>query len=77
MFLKIESARQGPIKGEAQDDEHRDEIDVSDWTWGMEAKTSLSGGGSSPKATLHELTIVKQVDKDVARPSITAGLPAR
>ncbi|MBN9124970.1 MAG: hypothetical protein BGO99_08640 [Nitrosospira sp. 56-18] len=62
MFLKIESARQGAIKGEAQDQNHRDEIDVIDWSWGMEAKTALSGGGASPKATLSELNIVKHVD---------------
>ena len=62
MFLKIESARQGPIKGEAQDENHKDEIDVNDWSWGMQAKTTLSGGGDSPKATLNELSIVKQVD---------------
>jgi type VI secretion system secreted protein Hcp len=62
MFLKIESTRQGPIKGEAQDEKHKDEIDVNDWSWGMQAKTTLSGGGTSPKATLHELNIVKQVD---------------
>lgn len=62
MFLKIESARQGAIKGEAQDEDHKDEIDVNDWSWGMQAKTTLSGGGASPKATLNELNIVKQVD---------------
>src|SRR5512146_2262339 len=62
MFLKIESARQGAIKGEAQDENHKDEIDVVNWSWGMEAKTALSGGGASPKATLSELSIVKQVD---------------
>ena len=62
MFLKVESARQGPIKGEAQDENHKDEIDVNDWSWGMQAKTALSGGGASPKATLNELNITKQVD---------------
>ena len=62
MFLMVESARQGPIKGEAQDEDHKDEIDVNEWSWGMQAKTALSGGGTSPKATLSELNIVKQVD---------------
>ena len=62
MFLKIETARQGAIKGEAQDENHKDEIDVKDWSWGMQAKTALSGGGSSPKAALNELGIIKQVD---------------
>lgn len=62
MFLRVESARQGAIKGEAQDASHGDEIDVIDWSWGMQAKTALSGGGESPKATLNELNIVKRVD---------------
>ena len=62
MFLKVESAKQGQIKGEANDQIHKDEIDVLSWSWGMEAKTALSGAGASPKATLHELNIVKFVD---------------
>jgi len=62
MFLKIESAKQGPIKGEAQDQKHKDEIDVLSWSWGMAAKSALAGSGPSSKASLHELTIVKSVD---------------
>jgi type VI secretion system secreted protein Hcp len=62
MFLKIESAKQGPIKGEAQDQNHKDEIDVISWSWGMAAKSALSSTGPSSKATLHELSIVKAVD---------------
>ncbi|HVK55742.1 MAG TPA: type VI secretion system tube protein Hcp [Burkholderiales bacterium] len=62
MFLKIESAKQGPIKGEAQDHKHKDEIDVISWSWGMAAKSSLASNGPSAKSTLHELSIVKSVD---------------
>jgi len=62
MFLKIESAKQGPIKGESQDQQHKDEIDIISWSWGMAAKTALSGGGASSKATLRELSLVKAVD---------------
>ena len=65
MFLMIQAAT-GVIKGEAQDEaqdkKHKDEIDVTDWSWGMQAKTALSGAGASPKATLNELRIVKSVD---------------
>ena len=63
MFLKIESARQGPIKGEAQDENHPDEIDVISWSWGMRAQTALGGAGASGKSTLNELHIVKRVDR--------------
>src|SRR5262245_774170 len=62
MFLKIESAKQGPIKGEAQDQSHKDEIDVLSWSWGMEAKSALRRTGQCSKATLHELNIVKAID---------------
>lgn len=62
MFLKVESAKQGPIKGEAQDEKHRDEIDVIGWSWGMRAQTAMGAAGPSGKATLRELNIVKRVD---------------
>jgi type VI secretion system secreted protein Hcp len=62
MFLKLETAKQGPIKGESQDTKHSGEIDVISWSWGMESKTALAGGGASGKATLHELTVLKRVD---------------
>lgn len=62
MFLKIESAKQGPIKGEAQDETHKDEINVISWSWGMRAHTAMGAAGASGKATLHELNIVKCVD---------------
>lgn len=62
MFLKIEAARQGAIKGEAQDEKHKDEIDVLTWSWGMRAETGLAGAGQGSKATLDELGIVKRVD---------------
>lgn len=62
MFLKIESAKQGSIKGEAQDENHKEEIDVIGWGWGMRAQTSMGGGGAAGKATVHELNITKRVD---------------
>lgn len=62
MFLKVVSVSRGPIKGEAQDAVHRDEIDVMRWSWGMNAQSALSSAGKSSKATLRELVIVKPVD---------------
>ena len=32
MFLKIEGAKQGLIKGESKDTSHKDEIDVVSWS---------------------------------------------
>jgi len=62
MFLKIETAKQGAIKGESQDSAHKNEIDVVGWSWGMQAHTSLGAAGNAPKATVSELDILKRVD---------------
>ena len=63
MFFKVKGAKHGPIAGEAQDDKHKGEIEVLSWSWGMQGKASLGGGGASGKATIRELRIVKKVDK--------------
>ena len=62
MFLMVKGARTGVIKGEAQDDGHKNEIDVLSWSWGMQAKVSLGGGTATGKATVQELKIVKKID---------------
>ena len=63
MFFKVKGAKHGQISGEAQDDKHKGEIEVLSWSWGMEGKASLGGGGASGKANIRELRIVKRVDK--------------
>ena len=61
MFLKIDGARQGAIKGEAADVGHKDEIDVLGWTWGMEG--NLIHGQATAKTSVRDLKITKRVDK--------------
>jgi len=62
MFLSVKGAKLGTIKGEAQDSQHKGEIDVLGWSWGMQAKSSLGGGVPTGKATVNELRITKHVD---------------
>lgn len=62
MFLMIKGAQHGVIKGESQDVQHKDEIEVLSWSWGMQGKASLGGGTATGKATMHDLKIVKRVD---------------
>lgn len=61
MFLKLESARAGPVKGEARDPVHEGEMTVLDWSWGMRSG-AMSGAGSAVKTALSELRIVKLAD---------------
>jgi type VI secretion system secreted protein Hcp len=62
MFLMVKGAKFGLIKGESQDTKHKGEIDVLSWSWGMQAKPSLGGGGATGKASINELKILKKVD---------------
>jgi type VI secretion system secreted protein Hcp len=62
MFLMVKGAKNGLIKGESQDAQHKGEIDVLSWSWGMQGKPSLGGGAATGKATINDLRIVKRVD---------------
>jgi type VI secretion system secreted protein Hcp len=62
MFLMVKGAKHGVIKGESQDAQHKGEIDVLSWSWGMQGKPTLGGGTASGKATINDLRIVKRVD---------------
>jgi type VI secretion system secreted protein Hcp len=62
MFLMVKGAKHGLIKGESQDDQHKGEIDILSWSWGMQAKPSLGGGVATGKATINDLKVVKRVD---------------
>ena len=63
MFFKVKGAKHGLINGEAQDNAHKNESEVLSWSWGIQGRSSLGGGGATGKATMRELRIVKKVDK--------------
>jgi type VI secretion system secreted protein Hcp len=65
MFLKLEG-----ITGESQDADHKDEIDVLDWSWGAsQFGASHQGGGSGAgKVTVHDIEIEKH--EDFASPTL-------
>lgn len=58
MFLKMHG-----VTGEAGDSEHKGEIEVVSWSWGMQTAFSAATGQVSGKATMSELNIVKRVDQ--------------
>ena len=62
MFLMVKGAKHGLIKGESQDDQHKGEIEIVSWSWGMQAKTNIGGGTAAGKAVINDLRIVKRVD---------------
>ena len=63
MFLKIEGAKQGVIKGESKDTSHKEEVDVVSWSWGMQSHGSIQAGLPSGKTSITELVVTKRADK--------------
>jgi type VI secretion system secreted protein Hcp len=58
MFLKMQG-----VTGEASDTDHKGEIEVLSWSWGMQAPASVAAGQAAGKATISELQVVKRVDQ--------------
>ena len=59
IFAKI-----GDIKGESQDDKHKDEIDVMSYSWGVtQAGTIVGGGGGEGKAQFSDFSFTTTTSK--------------
>lgn len=60
MFLKLDD-----VKGEAQDNSHKEEIDVLAWSWGMTQSGTMhtGSGGGGGKVSVQDLSLTKWVDK--------------
>ena len=59
MFLSVKGAKAGVINGESQDAAHANEIDVVSWSWGMQGRPTLGGGGAAGKAGKSALEYLK------------------
>ncbi len=59
MFIKI-----GDIKGESKDKEHKEEIDVLAWSWGVSNSGSahMGGGAGAGKANVQDISFTKYMD---------------
>ncbi|WP_326534393.1 Hcp family type VI secretion system effector [Pseudorhodoferax sp.] len=65
MFLKLVSSA-GPILGESNVPEHKDEIEIAEWSWGMSFPQALGGQGVMSKVAMAPLRFVKGVDRATA-----------
>ena len=60
MFLKVKSP---DVTGEASDADHKGEIDVVSWSWGLQGSSDVATGKAAAKSKLTELRIVKRIDR--------------
>jgi type VI secretion system secreted protein Hcp len=58
MFLKVQG-----VTGEAVDADHKGEIDVVSWSWGMESSRQTLTGVAKGHVVIDELHVVKRVDQ--------------
>lgn len=58
MFLKLAG-----VTGEVQDADHKGEIQVVGWSWGLAAPAAAVTGQATGKGTMSELVVVKKVDQ--------------
>lgn len=57
-------AKLGDIKGESQDNKHKDEIEVLSWSWGVTNSVSVAGSGiGAGRANFHDLSFTHKIDK--------------
>jgi type VI secretion system secreted protein Hcp len=58
-------AKIGDIKGESQDDKHKEEIELLSWSWGVEQRGTVSSGGGAGagKASFRDFAFSHYVDK--------------
>jgi len=61
MFLKVQG-----VTGESNDADHKGEIDVTSWSWGMESPTDAYSGTAKGRTVVHEINVVKRVDQSSA-----------
>ena len=68
-FLKIDG-----IKGESQDSKHKDEIDVTSWSWGLSNTGSsvVGGGGGAGKPVFQDFSWIQGLDASI--PPIFLGV---
>lgn len=59
IFLKLTN-----IKGESKDDKHKGEIDIDNFSWGLQngGDWATGGGGGAGKVSFNDLTIQKRCD---------------
>lgn len=63
IYLKLEDQK-GPIKGESQDKDHKEWIEVHSFSWGMnnDGYAHFGGGAGMGKVSMGDISITKELD---------------
>jgi len=63
IFLHVQTARAGKVKGESTAPNHTDDIEVAAWQWGLTASSALGSTQATSRRSYSALTVIKRVDQ--------------
>jgi type VI secretion system secreted protein Hcp len=62
IFLHVQAKRAGKIKGEAVAADHKDDIVVTAWQWGVAAGSAIGSGQATARRSYKHLVVYKAID---------------
>lgn len=62
VFLSVQSKRAGKLKGESSAIDHKDEIVVHGWDWGVAAASALGSSQATGRRSYRNLVVTKRID---------------
>jgi len=62
LFLSVQTARGGKVKGEAATDGHTEDIALHGWSWGVAAGTAIGATQATARRSFKQLVVFKGID---------------
>lgn len=62
VFLSVQSKRAGKLKGESSAVDHKDEIVVQGWSWGVASASALGSSQATGRRSYKNLVVTKRID---------------
>ena len=62
VFLSVQSKRAGKLKGESSAVDHKDEIVVQGWSWGVASASALGSAQATGRRSYKNLVVTKRID---------------
>jgi type VI secretion system secreted protein Hcp len=62
VFLSVQTKRAGKLKGESTAVDHKEEIVVQGWSWGLAATSALGSAQATGRRSYKNLSVTKRLD---------------
>lgn len=62
LFLSLQFARVGKVKGEANTEGHVDDVELTSWHWGAQASSALGSVAATARRQYRPLVVTKGID---------------